>query len=175
MKCMACNYSRAEGKVKSMKNGISALFGMAAGAAAGGIVAGTASAKKMKEMAEVHAKVHELYMAFDQWLQIRQEGKTLVEYFTKNGYQTVAVYGMRELGARLCDELKGSGVTVSYAIDKNADAIYADVDVVTPDGVLADVDVIVVTAITYFDEIEEMLDEKVDCPIISLEDILYEV
>ena len=114
-------------------------------------------------------------MAFDQWLQIRQEGKTLVEYFTRNGFKTVAVYGMKELGERLCDELKGSDVTVRYAIDRNADTIYADVDVVTPEEELAEVDVIVVTAITYFDEIEEMLCEKVDCPIVSLEDILYEI
>lgn len=158
-----------------MKKGISALLGMVAGAAAGGIVAGTSSSKKIKEMAEVHAKVHELYMAFDQWLQIRQEGKTLVEYFTRNDYKTVAVYGMKELGERLCDELRGSDITVSYAIDQNADAIYADVDVVMPDDELAPVDVIVVTAITYFDEIEEKLCEKVDCPIVSLEDILYEM
>ena len=34
---------------------------------------------------------------------------------------------------------------------------------------------VVVTAITFFDEIEENLSEKMDCPIISLEDILYEV
>lgn len=158
-----------------MKKGISALLGMAAGAAAGGIAAGTTSAKKIKELAKQHAKICELYMAFDRWLQIRQEGKTLAEYFTKNGYKTVAVYGMKELGERLLDELKDSGVTVSYGIDKNADAIYVDVDMVTPDKELAPVDVIVVTAITYFDEIEEMLREKVDCPIVSLEDILYEV
>lgn len=158
-----------------MKKALSTLLGMAAGAAAGGIAAKQASVKKIKKMNEGGAKVHELYMAFDQWLQIRQEGKTLVEYFTKNGYKTVAVYGMKELGERLIDELKGSGVTVSYAIDKNADSIYAEVDVVTPDEELAEVDVIVVTAITYFDEIEEMLCEKVDCPIVSLEDILYEI
>ncbi len=158
-----------------MKKVFSTLLSMAAGAAAGGIAAGSASAKKMKEMGKGGAKVHELYMAFDRWLQIRQEGKTLVEYFTKNGYKTVAVYGMKELGERLCDELKGSDVTVSYAIDKNADSIYADVDVVTPDDALTPVDVVVVTAITYFDEIEEELSQKMDCPIISLEDILYEI
>lgn len=158
-----------------MNKVFSTLLGVATGAAAGGIAANQASAKKIRAMGEGGAKVHELYMAFDQWLQIRQEGKTLVEYFTKNGYKTVAVYGMKELGERMCDELKGSDVTVSYAIDKNADSIYADVDVVTPDDELAPVDVIVVTAITYFDEIEEMLCEKVDCPIVSLEDILYEI
>ena len=99
----------------------------------------------------------------------------MVEYFKKNEYKTVAVYGMKELGERLCDELKGTDITVSYAIDKNADQLYADIDIVTPDDELAPVDVIVVTAITFFDEIEEMMSEKVDCPVISLEDIPYEV
>ena len=124
---------------------------------------------------ESHKKVHELYMAFDQWLRIRQEGKTLIEYFKRNDYKTVAIYGMKELGEHLYDELNGSDITVRYAIDKNADSIYADVDVVTPDDELEPVDVIVVTAIYYFDEIEENLSGKVDCPIISLEDILYEI
>jgi hypothetical protein len=50
-----------------------------------------------------------------------------------------------------------------------------DVDVVTMDDDLEEVDAIVVTAITFFDEIEEKLSAKIDCPIISLEDILYEV
>lgn len=162
-----------------MKKRFSGVFstvaGMAAGAVAGGIAARSVSSKKIKEMAEGHAKVHELYMAFDQWLRVRQEGKTLVEYFEKQGYKTVAIYGMKELGERLYDELKESGITVEYIIDKNADQIYADVDIITPDEELKPVDVIVVTAIYYFDEIEDMLSEKVDYPIISLEDILYEV
>ena len=162
-----------------MKKGISmmlsTLIGAAAGAAAGSVATGSATSKKIKEMAEGHAKVHELYMAFDQWLRLRQEGKTLVEYFKQNDYKTMAIYGMKELGERLYDELEGSGVTVKYVIDKNADAICAEVDVVTPDQKLEDVDVIVVTAIYYFDEIEEMLSEKIDCPIVSLEDILYEI
>lgn len=154
---------------------VSTLVGMAVGAAAGGIAAGSASSKKIQELMDGHAKVHELYMAFDQWLRIRQEGKSLVEFFERNNYKTVAIYGMKELGERLCDELEGSDITVRYAIDKSADTIYADVDVVTPDDELEPVDVIVVTAIYYFDEIEEALSEKVDCPIVSLEDILYEV
>ena len=36
-------------------------------------------------------------------------------------------------------------------------------------------DCVVVTAIYFFDEIERLLAEKVSCPIVSLEDILYEV
>ena len=43
------------------------------------------------------------------------------------------------------------------------------------DDDLEEVDAVVVTAITFFDEIEEKLSQKIDCPIISLEDILYEI
>lgn len=154
---------------------ISTAASMMIGVVAGGTAAGTVSSKRMKEMTQKAAKVHQLYMAFDQWLRIRQEGRTLAEYFKNHNYKTVAIYGMKELGERLYDELEDSDITVRYIIDKNADAIYADVDVVTPDAELEDVDVIVVTALYYFGEIEEMLSEKVNCPIISLEDILYEV
>ena len=36
-------------------------------------------------------------------------------------------------------------------------------------------DIIVVTAITFFSDIEEELCDMVDCPIISMEDIIYEL
>lgn len=139
------------------------------------IFAGINMGKKIKEQDKALAKVHELYMLFDQWVQVKQEDKSLVEYFRKNEYRTIAIYGMKELGERLYDELKNSDIKVSYVIDKNADKIYADVNVVTPDEELDPVDVIVVTAVYYFNEIEEVLNKKVNYPIVSLEDVLYEV
>lgn len=45
----------------------------------------------------------------------------------------------------------------------------------TMDDSLDKVDAVVVTSITFFDEVEEILSRKVDCPILFLEDILYEV
>lgn len=157
------------------KTVISTLMGAAAGAIAAGAAAKTASSKIISAKSETLKKVHVLYCAFDRWLQIRQDGKTLAEYFKNNGYKTVAVYGMKELGERLVDELRDSDIKVCYAIDKNADQIYSDVDIMTPDDDLEPVDIIVVTAIYYFDEIEEELRSKVDCPIVSLEDIIYEL
>ena len=47
-------------------------------------------------------------------------------------------------------------------------------DVVSVDDNLEVVDAVVVTAVTFFDEIQEKLSAKMDCPILSLEDILYE-
>lgn len=151
------------------------LIGTMMGAIAGGVTIQKVSAKAVVEKQEMLKKTQVLYCAFDRWLQIHQEGRTLVDYFKRNNYKTIAIYGMKELGERLVDELKDSDIKVCYAIDKRADQIYADVDILMPDEELEPVDVIVVTAIYYFDEIEEMLSGKVEYPIVSLEDILYEV
>ena len=82
---------------------------------------------------------------------------------------------MSYAGETLVEELKNSKIVIKYGIDQNADKIYAEFDVISPDDEFDEVDAIVVTSITFFDEIEKMLSEKVTCPIISLEDILYEV
>lgn len=154
---------------------VSTLVSMAAGAVAGGVVVNSSSTKKMKEVSEKADKLYQFYKVLNQWLEVRQSGKTLKEYFDRQNYKTVAIYGMKELGERLYDELKDSGIEVCYIIDKKAGSVYADVEVVPPEADLEPVDVIVVTAIFYFDEIEEMLSTKGDYSIVSLEDILYEV
>lgn len=156
-----------------MKKGIiitlSALLGMLIGVTVTGIV----KDKQIKSKKNELNKFHKFYDILIQWLLIKQKGSFLTAYFVQRGYKTVALYGMKELGERLYDELKESEVEVKYIIDKNADSIYSDVDVFTPDEVLMDVDVIIVTAVYYFDEIKGMLEQKIDCPILSLEDIVY--
>lgn len=160
-----------------MKKGnvISTVMSAAAGTLIGGAAIGSKCNKTVNVLKDKKKKMDSYYFLFNQWLIVRQEGKTLAEYFEKNNYKTIAIYGMKEFGERLYDELKDSGITVKYIIDKNAEAIYADVDIVTPEDTLEPVDAIIVTAVYYFDEIEEMLYEKTDCPVISLEDVLYEV
>lgn len=116
-----------------------------------------------------------LFLMMNQWVKVKQEGKNLASYFEQNEYQKIAIYGMSYAGETLVEELKDSNIEVKYGIDKNADSMYIDVDVLTIEDDLESVDAIVVTAITFFDEIEEKLSEKMDCPIISLEDILYEI
>ena len=116
-----------------------------------------------------------LFLMMNQWVKVKQDGKNLSSYFEKEGYKQIAIYGMSYAGETLMEELIDSPVTVQYGIDRNAEMIFADVDIVTPDASLEPVDAVVVTAITFFEEVEEMLRQKVDCPIISLEDILYDV
>ncbi len=156
---------------KGMISIVSALTGAAIGAgAAGKAVIG--EKEKAKSMSDKHLA---LFLMMNQWVRVKQEGKNLTEYFEKNGYHRIAVYGMSYAGETLIEELKGTKTEVAYGIDRNADTIYSDIDIVSMEDSLEAVDAIVVTAITFFDEIEQKLSEKMECPIISLEDILYEV
>ena len=111
----------------------------------------------------------------NQWLALKQEGKSLETYFLENGYKTIAIYGMGEMGNRLYDELKGTSIKVKYAVDQNVNGTYSDIKVVDKDEEFEDVDVMVVTAVFAYCEIEEEVGSKVSFPIISLEDVVFEV
>lgn len=158
-----------------MKKGVVSVISALVGAAAGIGAVGKLGNEKLKK-AQGYADKHlALYLMMNQWVKIKQENKSIADYLEKNGYKQIAVYGMNYVGETFLAELDNTNVVVKYAIDKNAERIYADVDVVLPDDQLQNVDAVIVTPITFFDEIEEMLSKKLDCPIISLEDILYEV
>ena len=158
-----------------MKKGVisilSAAMGVAFGAGAVGKMT-SESVVRAKSMSEKHLA---LFLMMNQWVKVKQEGKNLADYFERNGYRKIAVYGMSYAGETLMDELKETDVVVAYGIDRNASSIYADVDVLSIEDDLESVDIVVVTAITFFDEIEDKLSVKIDCPIVSLKDILYEV
>ena len=111
----------------------------------------------------------------NQWVRAKQENKNITEYIERNNYKSIAIYGMNYVGERLLNELRGSAITVKYAIDKKADEMYSDIDIMFPNDELGDVDAIIVTAISFIDEVKQTLSKKVTCPIISLEDILYEL
>ncbi len=158
-----------------MKKGVVAALSALIGAAIGTGAAGKAAQGKYKKMRDMSDKHLELFLMMMQWVKVKQDGKNLASYFEKNGYKKIAVYGMSYAGETLVDELRNTDITVAYGIDQRSDALYADINIVSADADLEEVDAVVVTAITFFDEIEEKLSGKVDSPIISLEDILYEI
>ncbi len=121
------------------------------------------------------AKNRALFMLMDQWTYIKQEGKNLQTYFTKKKYNKIAVYGMGDVGRHLVKELQHSEVEILYGIDRNARNIHSDIKIITIDDNLPAVDAIVVTLMDGYDEIFDVLSEKIDCPIIAIEDILNEI
>lgn len=157
-----------------MKKGTISILSALAGVTIGAGTVGKAAygeIEKAKSMSDKHLA---LFLMMNQWVKLKQEGKNLAEYFKGNGYERIAIYGMSYVGETLVNELRNTEVKVSYGIDRSANTIYADVDIFSVEDNLGEVDAVVVTAITFFDEIEKMLSGKMNCPILSLEDILYE-
>lgn len=158
-----------------MKKLTLSLLSVLGGAATSAVTVRKITGKATEVQRNMSEKHLALFLMMNQWVTIKQEGKNLADYFEKQGYKTIAIYGMSYVGERLLEELKGSDIQVKYGIDKNAGNIFLDVNIVTMEDELETVDAIVVTPIFFFNDIEEELSKKIDYPIISLEDVLYEV
>lgn len=158
-----------------MKKSIVSILSAVSGAVVGACVMQKTAEKKISETRKFSEKHLALYQMMNQWVRLKQEGKNLAYFFEKNGYGKIAIYGMSYAGETLMRELNGTVVQVAYGIDKNAAQIYTDINIFTLEDDLLTVDAVVVTAITFFDELKEKLQKKMECPIISLEDILYEI
>lgn len=150
---------------------LSMLLGMTVGAGA----AFKVTEDKMNRIKSSSDKYQDLFFMMNQWMKIKQSGKSLVSYLVSCGYKSIAVYGLGYVGEILLNELDDSEIAVEYVIDQKAKSINLDIKVVSPEEVLEKVDAIIVTPITYFGEIEEKLSAKVDCPVLSLMNILYEI
>lgn len=166
---------KGEVKIMARKTLITTALGVALGGIGGAVATENYMAKKVKGWKNLSDKHLALFLLMNEWMKIKQEGKSIVKYFEQNNYKSVAVYGLSYIGERVLDELKDSGIEIKYAIDRNADSIYADIDLYSIEDELPDVDVVVVTAVYFYDEIYNNLVDKVSCPIVSLEDVLYEI
>ncbi len=145
---------------------------------AAGVIAGAVGMMKIKnkDLDRVSKKVNKFrsyYNVLNQWMMLKNNGVPLKQYFEDNGYQSLAIYGMGEIGNRLYEELKDTDIKVEYAIDQSAGSAFAALTVYGLEDELQPVDVIVVTAVFAFDEIEDELCGKTDIPVISLEEIVF--
>lgn len=113
-----------------------------------------------------------LKQLFIKWLDNEKNKIKISDYLNEMNIKTIAIYGMSDAGWKLYDELKQSDIVVEYVIDRRM--IEADIELVTIDDELKDVDLIIVTAIYDYDEIANDLKKKTQSQVISLEQIIYE-
>ena len=77
--------------------------------------------KKEEICSQKHLEIVKMY---DRWVTIKQRGRSIADYLKEYGYYSIAIYGMSFVGETLYDELKDTGVSVKYAIDKNASNLF---------------------------------------------------
>lgn len=115
------------------------------------------------------------YQLMNKWMKLREENKSVSDYMERHGFESIAIYGLGDIGKHLEKELENSSVRVLYAINKYNPYLTIDMDVYSPECELPPVDAVVVTPIMEYDEICKALKGKVACPIISIVDVLNEL
>ena len=158
-----------------MKKFTTSVISLLVGAGVGDAISQKISNKQFNEKSELSNKHLSLFLLMNQWVKVKQEGKNIADYLKREGYKNIAIYGMSYVGETLTAELAETDIEIMYGIDRKADEVYAEFDILLPEDVVENVDAVIVTAISYYDEIRELLNKKLNCPILSLEDILYEI
>ena len=141
----------------------------------GGIFVFRMSRKWLAEKIRKVDKFKRYYSVLNEWLMLKNCNHNLEEYFKNNAYGEIAVYGIGELGRRLCEELKDTDIEIEYIVDGKVSGNYLGVEIMDMDSQLKAVDVVVVTAVFDLERIEKQLKEKVSFPVVSLEEVIYEI
>ncbi len=148
---------------------------MLIGAACGAVVVWKIMGRGIERWKELADKNYVLFLLMNKWMKTKQGGGHIREYLEENEYKSVAVYGMSHVGKCLLEELKDCDVQIKYAVDRNGAAVNSNIEIYTPEDVLPEADVMIVTAVYYYQDICNVLKDKVTYPIVSLEDILFNI
>lgn len=109
------------------------------------------------------------------WLYIKEKNVDFSDYFKKYNYNTIAIYGMGKLGKHLYNELNHGEIQVSFGIDQNSEYCDCEIKVYTLNQQMPEVDAVVITIIDQYAEIGRLLSGKLNCSMITIEEILQEL
>ena len=136
--------------------------------------------RKNGEIGDEVNRYFKMVKVYDYWMYLNIRNKRVDHYLRDCNYKKIAIYGMNYFGNRLYDALYRSSVEVVFGIDIGADGIEHDIPIYRMDSLelaekLTYVDVIVVTAISSYQNILNDLKKLCDKPIMSIEDIFLEM
>ena len=127
--------------------------------------------KNLGALCELNDKYFGMIKIFSMWMKFYEEGHSIDEYFKKNGYKSIAIYGMGFLGEHFFEQIKKTDIEVRYLIDQKGGTGYDKIPVFNIDEYLAPVDVIVITPQFYFYQIKKQLKKNVNYKIICIDEV----
>lgn len=118
------------------------------------------------------------YELIYEWMNGRIAGRNIADWVVKNGYQTIAIYGMGPLGQMLyLDLCECKDLQIKYGLDRRNDVGSERLNIYNIDSCPEPVELIIVTAVTAYEEIKAEISEKLDfsCKLISLMQLVEEM
>ena len=128
--------------------------------------------KRVSNMSDKHL---EMFLLMNRWLQNEHKGKKIADYLKEKGIHNVMIYGVGGIGKNLYEQLKREEFEIKYLVDQNKNQTLDGRGIKGLNDKMDPADAVVVTAIYYFEELEEELKIRFGCPVISLADIIYKM
>lgn len=100
--------------------------------------------------------------------------EVIQDYLNKNNYKDIAIYGAGVLGIKLYETLKSMNIDIKYFIDKNYQSLTAPISCRSNCDNYDDVDLIIVTAYGWLNEIYNDICNRTSAEIISILDMYCE-
>lgn len=126
--------------------------------------------KKARNLSDKHLM---LFLLMNEWVKVKQQGKSIENGLLRQGYKRIGIYGMSYAGQRLCDELMNTSVEIICCMDQKNGGIYRGYKIISakecPDGM----DAVIVTPVFYYDEIRQQLEGRFSAKVLSLEEVIY--
>lgn len=120
-------------------------------------------------------KFKQYYYLLNQWLLQENQGKKVSNLLKERGCQKIAIYGMGEIGKRLFEVISDSDLEVRFVMDQCLNSNFINYPILKDGQEIPEVDAVIVTIPFAYGSIKSDLEKKLDCPILSLEHILFEV
>lgn len=110
------------------------------------------------------------------WTMNAYKGIRITDFLMKREWLSVVVYGAGDVGKCLLAELSDSDIVVQYVIDRRKTDLDLPLDcpVYSPEDELPAADCVIVTAVMDYGEISRSLKNRLGCPFISIEDIVFQ-
>lgn len=111
-------------------------------------------------------------LILEEWIAMYRHGRRVADVLDERGIREIAIYGMGILGSHLYQELKTSGMSVKYIIDRRPLKGVYNAEICSPGVELENVDVVIVTPVYQFEEIERNIRQVNDVLVVSLRELL---
>lgn len=123
----------------------------------------------LKEVNRYRKKYEFMY----QWMKLKQNGIELMEFFQDRKLESIAIYGMGDLGELLYKELEDNKI-IKFGIDRQLKQ--NKIPIYSLENVKEKVDAIVITPVLITDEIEDQIYEILgEQTTFVFEEILFEL
>lgn len=153
------------------------LFVFTTGIAVGGKLVSDVCEALLKERDKKICRQNGYYNILVRWVMRKIKQEDLENWFIQHNYKNIAIYGIGELGKLFFLDIENTSVNVKTLIDKGVVKNCFGMEVQNPEeNLVVDADAIIVTATFAYDAIRKnLVGRNIDIPIISLEDVIYDL